>query len=162
MRRQNSMNNNQGLKQQLIKEDPIELPMDDMFFDKLHDKIMADVEKTEIKPAANKWTQPWVFLERKVRYYRPSNNNRTLHLVKFGFLGFSLALGLAMAVMSLNLFNLSSQNQMANNSQMILDQALANPQDWVEMAASMQNDTDFYADIVNERLTVLQGAGIQL
>lgn len=157
------MKENQGLKEQLKREDPIELPMDDMFFDKLHDKIMADVAKTEVKPAVSKWAKPWVFLERQARYYRPENNRRTLHLVKMGLVGISLTLGLGLATMSLKLFDMSAQNQMAaNNRQMIIEQALENPQDWVEMAASVQNDSDFYAEVLNERLSSNQGVDLQL
>ncbi|WP_409478088.1 hypothetical protein [Pseudobdellovibrio sp. HCB154] len=157
------MKENQGLREQLKREDPIELPMDEMFFDKLHDKIMADVAKTEIKPATSKWAKPWVFLEQQVRYYRPSNNVRTLHVVKMGVVGISLTLGLGLATMSLKLFDMSSQNQMAaNNRQLIIEQALENPQDWVEMAASVQNDSDFYAEVLNERLSSNQGVDLQL
>ena len=157
------MKENQGLREQLKREDPIELPMDEMFFDKLHDKIMADVAKTEIKPTTSKWAKPWVFLEQQARYYRPSNNMRTLHLVKMGLVGISLTLGLGLATMSLKLFDMSSQNQMAaNNRQLIIEQAYENPQDWVEMAASVQNDSDFYADVLNERLSSNQGVDLQL
>ncbi len=53
------------LMQQLLKkEDPVELPMDDLFFEKMHNNIMQAVEKTEIK-AEPKWTQAKVFLEPK-------------------------------------------------------------------------------------------------
>lgn len=162
MRRQNNMKPNQGLREQLRREDPIELPMDDMFFDKLHDKIMADVAKTEIKPASSRLSKSWEFLERQAHYYRPSNNVRTLHVVKMGLVGVSLTLGLGLATMSLKLFDMSSQNQIASNRQIIIEQALENPQDWVEMAASVQNDSDFYADVMNERLSASQGADLQL
>lgn len=156
------MKENQGLREQLRREDPIELPMDEMFFDKLHDKIMADVAKTEIKPATSRLSKSWEFLERQAHYYRPSNNVRTLQVVKMGLVGVSLTLGLGLATMSLKLFDMSSQNQIASNRQIIIEQALENPQDWVEMAASVQNDSDFYADVVNERLSVSQGADLQL
>jgi len=156
------MEPNQGLREQLRREDPIELPMDDMFFDKLHDKIMADVAKTEIKPTASRLSKSWEFLERQAHYYRPSNNVRTLNLVKMGLVGVSLTLGLGLATMSLKLFDMSSQNQIASNRQIIIEQALENPQDWVEMAASVQNDSDFYADVMNERLSASQGADLQL
>lgn len=156
------MEPNQGLRKQLRREDPIELPMDDMFFDKLHDKIMADVAKTEIKPASSRLSKSWEFLERQAHYYRPSNNVRTLHVVKMGLVGVSLTLGLGLATMSLKLFDMSSQNQIASNRQIIIEQALENPQDWVEMAASVQNDSDFYAEVMNERLSASQGADLQL
>jgi hypothetical protein len=156
------MEPNQGLREQLRREDPIELPMDDMFFDKLHDKIMADVAKTEIKPASSRLSKSWEFLERQAHYYRPSNNVRTLHVVKMGLVGVSLTLGLGLATMSLKLFDMSSQNQIASNRQIIIEQALENPQDWVEMAASVQNDSDFYAEVMNERLSASQGVDLQL
>ena len=57
------------LVKKLKAEDSIELPMDEMFFENMHDKIMSAVEKTNIKPL-NKWTKTWVFLEQKT--LRPS------------------------------------------------------------------------------------------
>ena len=156
------MKPNQGLKKQLRREDSLELPMDDLFFDKLHDKIMADVAQTEIKPAASRWVKPWVYLERKAHYYRPSNNVRTLQVVKVGVIGISLTLGLGLVIMNLKLFTMSLQNQVASNRQIIIEQALENPQDWVDMAAAVQNDSDFYADVMNERLSSSQGTDLQL
>lgn len=52
------------LVKKLKAEDSIELPMDEKFFENLHNKIMSSVEMTEIKPL-NKWTKTWVFLEQK-------------------------------------------------------------------------------------------------
>ena len=52
------------LVRKLKAEDRIELPMDETFFDNLHNKIMLSVEKADIKPLS-KWTKTWVFLERK-------------------------------------------------------------------------------------------------
>lgn len=155
------MKANQGLKEQLKREDPVELPMDDMFFDRLHDKIMAEVEKTEVKPTS-RWSKTWEFLECKARYYRPSNNVRTLHVVKMGLVGVSLTLGLGLATASLKLFDMTSQGQLVSHRQVILEQALENPQDWVEMAASVQNDSDFYAEVINERLSSSQESDLQL
>ncbi len=53
------------LMQQLLrKEDTVELPMDDLFFEKMHDNIMQAVEKIDIKTEL-KWNQAKVFLEPK-------------------------------------------------------------------------------------------------
>ena len=62
------MKNTNSMKEVLLirklkTEDPVELPMDDIFFDQLHDKIMMAVEKTEVKQVS-KWQRTWVFLER--------------------------------------------------------------------------------------------------
>ena len=53
------------IKQRLKKEDPVELPMEDKFFEHLHDKIMQAVNKTEIKSPV-KWSKAKIFLERKM------------------------------------------------------------------------------------------------
>ncbi|OFZ30412.1 MAG: hypothetical protein A2622_08365 [Bdellovibrionales bacterium RIFCSPHIGHO2_01_FULL_40_29] len=53
------------IKEKLKKEDPVELPMDDLFFDQLHDKIMSAVEKTEMR-SQTKWSKARVFLERRL------------------------------------------------------------------------------------------------
>lgn len=58
------------LKLKLKKEDPVELPMDDQFFETLHDRIMSAVDATEIKPQS-KWSKTRIFLERKAPGYRP-------------------------------------------------------------------------------------------
>ena len=51
------------IKQKLKKEDPVELHMDDYFFELMHNKIMQAVDKMEIKPS--KWSKSKIFLERK-------------------------------------------------------------------------------------------------
>ena len=60
------------IKQKLKKEDPVELPMDDSFFEKMHNNIMQAVEKIEIK-SQTKWSKSRIFLERKVLNHRASN-----------------------------------------------------------------------------------------
>lgn len=52
------------IKQRLKKEDPVELPMDDCFFELMHNKIMQAVDKIEMKPQA-KWSKSKIFLERQ-------------------------------------------------------------------------------------------------
>lgn len=52
------------IKQKLKKEDPIELPMNENFYEELHNSIMQSVERTEIKQL-NRWAKTWVFLEPK-------------------------------------------------------------------------------------------------
>jgi hypothetical protein len=63
------MRNTDSIKDMMIvkklrADDPIELPMDESFFDKLHGNIMQAVAKTEVKPLS-KWDKAWVFLEQK-------------------------------------------------------------------------------------------------
>lgn len=79
------------LKLKLKKEDPIELPMDDQFFEDMHNKIMAAVEATEIKPQS-KWSKARVFLERKTSV----SKHMSKKIFKSGISGWvtSISLGL--------------------------------------------------------------------
>lgn len=67
------------LVKKLKAEDSIELPMDESFFENMHNNIMLSVVKTEVKPL-NKWTKTWVFLERKTLIPRA----KIKKVIKFG------------------------------------------------------------------------------
>lgn len=60
--------------QTLKDHDPVELPMDDMFFNQLHGRIMKEVDKTDIKEA-HRLSKTWVFLENTAKAQR-SNPRR--------------------------------------------------------------------------------------
>lgn len=51
------------LKQKMKKDDPVVLPMNEIFYQNMHDRIMNAVENIEIKKQP-KWSKTWVFLER--------------------------------------------------------------------------------------------------
>jgi hypothetical protein len=53
----------------LKKEDQYELPMDDLLFDQLHDRIMQAVDKLETHQQT-KWSKTRIFLESKARIFR--------------------------------------------------------------------------------------------
>lgn len=55
--------------QTLKEHDPVELPMDDMFFNQLHSRIMKEVDKTDVKQL-NRWGKTWVFLESTAKAQR--------------------------------------------------------------------------------------------
>ena len=59
------------LKLKLKKEDPVELPMDDQFYEKMHNKIMSAIDATEVKPSS-KWNKGRIFLEPKATGSRPN------------------------------------------------------------------------------------------
>lgn len=61
------------IHQRLKKEDQFELPMDDTFFDQLHDKIMKAIDDTEVEKM-NRWDRAKVFLESKSRLYRSTKD----------------------------------------------------------------------------------------
>lgn len=129
----------------LKKEDPVELPMDEMFFEKLHDKIMQSVEKTEIKPL-NKWSKTWVFLERKAKSHRA----KIKKAVKLSLVATTLALGALLFNLSANYVNQAALAKIEINKTSILSVAQTSPVEWAELIVNYQNENDFYADILSQ------------
>jgi hypothetical protein len=134
------------LVKKMRAEDPVELPMDDAFFDKLHDKIMSGVEKTEIKPQS-KWSKTWVFLERSTLNQR----SKLKKAVKLSVFAFSLLMGVSLMNDTLNSIQNRSFASADLNTSVILDEAQKHPLEWQQMVANYQNENDFYADILSGR-----------
>jgi len=134
------------LIKKLKAEDKFELPMDEMFFEDLHNKIMMSIEKTEIKPA-NKWTKTWVFLEKKTMNHRAKMKK----VVKLGITATTLTLGLSLLNYSLNLSKQVAYESNEINKSSILSEAQKNPAAWSELVVNYQNENDFYADVLSQR-----------
>lgn len=134
------------LVKKMRAEDPVELPMDDAFFDKLHDKIMSGVAKTEIKPAS-KWSKTWVFLERGAKL----QSSRLKKVVKLSVVTFSLLLGVSVLNAGVQNYQNGTYAGMDLNKSVILDEAQRNPLEWQQMVVNYQNENDFYADILSQR-----------
>lgn len=83
------------LKLKLKKEDPVELPMDDQFFENMHDKIMQAVEVAEIKPHS-KWNKATIFLERKTL----ASKVMAKKILKSGLTGWVTSIGLGLIGMT--------------------------------------------------------------
>ena len=136
------------LIKKLKKEDPIELPMDDQFFDKMHDRIMFAVEKTEVKPLS-KWAKTWVFLERKTGKHVA----KARKAAKLGLAAVTLALTVSLLSASLKVYEQSQYAHNDMNKSVILDEAQKNPVEWSELVANYQNESDFYAEVLSQRGT---------
>lgn len=158
------------LEKQLKQSENIELPMDEAFFDRLHDQIMAEVEKTEIKPTT-RWSKTREFLERAVTHYRPSHYPRAAKSVKLALTGVVLTLGLGLELASFSIMSstqkLQQQKQaelvqLEKQAQLVAEQALEKPEEWVEMAVQGSNAQDFYADVLAEKLTSEQLKDLKL
>jgi hypothetical protein len=134
------------LIKKLKAEDHIELPMDEMFFEDLHNKIMMSVEKTEIKPAS-KWTKTWVFLEQKTINQRAKMKKA----VKLGITATTLTLGVSLLNYSLNLSKQIGYASAEVNKTSILSEAQKNPSEWSELVVNYQSENDFYADVLSQR-----------
>jgi hypothetical protein len=132
----------------LKKEDPIELPMDEMFFEKMHQQIMQAVDKTEIKQQT-KWSKTKVFLETKGRKYLPDNGK----VLKTVFMMFVASLTLGLGGLSAGLFKKTHDLQVASlNQKKILIEAVRAPDAWNDLAAMSQNDSDLYQEILNQKI----------
>lgn len=83
------------LKLKLRKEDPVELPMDDQFFENMHNKIMQAVDATEIKPGT-KWNKATIFLERKTLVSKTFAKK----IFKSGITGWVTSIGLGLIGMT--------------------------------------------------------------
>ena len=127
-------------------EDAVELPMDDAFFDKLHNKIMSAVDKTEVKPQS-KWSKTWVFLERSTVNPR----SKLKKAVKLSITAFSLFVGVSLLNATLSQYQISAYAVEDVNKSSILNEAQKNPLEWQQLVATYQNENDFYADILSQR-----------
>ncbi len=134
------------LVRKMRSEDPIELPMDDLFFDKLHQNIMTAVDKTEIKHV-KKWQKTWVFLERGAEPYRA----KARKAVKLGLAAVTFSLGLSLLSASINLLQQAEIARLEINKKTILTEAEKNPLAWSELIANYQSENDFYADILSQK-----------
>jgi hypothetical protein len=144
-RLKDSMNETR-LEKKLKKQDQLELPMDEKFFESLHDRIMSSIEKTEVKPLS-RWAQTWVFLETKAKPHRALFKK----VVKTSFVGVTFSLALGLADLSEHLYEAVYASQKDSNQLRIVQEAEQNPTGWSDLIVSYQNENDFYADVLSQR-----------
>ena len=102
--------NEKHLADKLKSEDPVELPMNDLFFDELHDKIMAKVNESEIQTVSKK-DELKTALRNKWNFIKPENNLVVLKLIKMSLTIFVIATSSLMAYKSYQLLNESQYFQ---------------------------------------------------
>lgn len=127
-------------------EDAIELPMDEQFFDNLHKKIMASVEKTEIKPV-KKWEKNWVFLEKKTINQR----DKLKKAIKVAITATAIALSAGVLNYGWDIGVKTAYAKSNQNTTSIIAEAKKNPVEWSELVINYQNENDFYADVLSQR-----------
>lgn len=135
-----------NLKKKLRQEDPVELPMDEKFYDNLHDKIMSSIQKTEVKPLG-RIAKTWIFLETKAKPHRALARK----VIKAGFIGATLTVALGLAGMSAKMYRDVYVAQNASNQIRIVQEARQNPTEWTELVVSYQDADDFYADVLSQK-----------
>ena len=134
------------IKQTLKKEDYLELPMDDSFYEKMHDQIMQAVEKSEMKTEP-KWLKAKVFLEQKSQPYRAVYKKA----VKVAVVSLVTAIAVGFLGASQRLYVTIEANRNLSNQSKIIQEAQRNPQQWAELAGSYQNENDFYAEVLSQK-----------
>lgn len=120
--------------------DELELPMNEDFFDRLHDKIMAEVEQTEIAPAPILMTPRNVLRAHWRGWLYPAGGIMSLFLFS-----------------SLLLSQVSKVNQsmqrvglLSDGHERIVAQALLSPEDLSQTLISTQSESDFFMDVASE------------
>ena len=125
--------------------DDIELPMDDAFYDRLHDKIMAKVEDTEIKklPA---WTH---FVARPKKYLKSHWK---------GWLGSGLSMAILVYLGSHISASVSSfipeshAYKVVQNERAFLNNALNSPEYFARTLINHQNHDDLLSDVASRQI----------
>jgi hypothetical protein len=132
------------LVRKMRADDPVELPMDDKFFDSLHDKIMCAVEKTEIKPVS-KWDKTWIFLDQKTAW-----RSKARKAVKLSIAAVTMTVGVSLLSLSLNFYQQAQYVREDLNKKSIIEAAEKNPAAWSELM-TYQNENDFYSEVLSQR-----------
>lgn len=128
---------NNEIKRALMAEPATpELPTDEEFFNKLHDKIMAAVEKTEIKPVS-----PW---EKPKRLLRA---NWKSWVVSGGSLMMVLMASLQAPSVVRHFMNDSHTVQLVRNEDEFAHETLKSPDEFSGTLISYQNQDDFLVDV---------------
>lgn len=120
--------------------DELELPMNDDFFDRLHDKIMAEVEQTEIAPAPILMTPRNVLRAHWRGWLYPAGGMMSLFLFS------------ALVLSQVSKVNQSMQRVglLSDGHERIVAQALLSPEDLSQTLISTQSESDFFMDVASE------------
>ncbi|MEK2644371.1 hypothetical protein [Bdellovibrio sp. BCCA] len=124
----------------LKASDDLELPMSEDFFDRLHDKIMAEVEQTEIAPAPMLMTPRNVLRAHWRGWLYPAGGVMSLFLFS------------ALLLSQVSKVNQSMQRVglLSDGHERIVAQALLSPEDLSQTLISTQSESDFFMDVASE------------
>lgn len=133
------------LKRAEFYGEELPLPNDESYYEDLHDKIMASIEKTEIKPVPH-FQQKKDLLKRHWRFYVVMTMMLSITVLSFG-----LARGF-----STELFQNSHAIKSAQNEDQILEIVTASPDMLAKTVLSYKSEQDVLTDsiiISDENLT---------
>jgi hypothetical protein len=125
-----------------LKADPAvpEIPMDDAFYERLHDRIMAAVEHTEIEPrslAHILWDKPRRMIRGHWKAWVVSGTSMLMVLV---------ASVHTPAVLS-KFLDESHTVQVVRNEDQFIDETINSPEAFSDTLVSYQSEDDFFVDV---------------
>ncbi|WP_374001332.1 hypothetical protein [Bdellovibrio bacteriovorus] len=128
------------MRKGLKATDELELPMNEDFFDRLHDKIMAEVEQTEIAPAPLLMKPRNVLRAHWRGWLYPAGGMMSLFLFSALLLGQVSKVNQSMQRVGL----------LSDGHERIVAQALLSPEDLSQTLISTQSESDFFMDVARE------------
>lgn len=123
--------------------DDVELPMDEAFYERLHDKIMARVDETEIKRLPS-WT---TFIARPKNYLRSHWKGwlgSGMSMVAVGYVG------LQMTTLASSVIPESHTYKVVQNERAFLQNALGSPESFSNSLISHQSQGDFISEVAGQ------------
>nr|BFD58521.1 hypothetical protein CKG001_06280 [Bdellovibrio sp. CKG001]BFD61949.1 hypothetical protein BdHM001_06300 [Bdellovibrio sp. HM001]BFD65786.1 hypothetical protein HAGR004_08080 [Bdellovibrio sp. HAGR004] len=124
----------------LKSADDLELPMNDDFFDRLHDKIMAEVEQTVIQPTPVLMTPRNLLRSHWRGWLYPVSGVASL---------FVLASLLIPQVSKVNQ-TMTRAGLLSDGHERIVSEALLSPEEISQTLISTQSESDFFMDVARE------------
>lgn len=124
----------------LRAQDELELPMSEDFFDRLHDKIMAEVEQTDIAPPPMLMTPRNMLRAHWRGWLYPAGGMMSLFM--FTSLLLSQVSKVNQSMMRVGL--------LSDGRERIVAEALLSPEDLSQTLISTQSDSDFFMDVAGE------------
>lgn len=140
MDRMDHVNRLDKVRKGLKATDDLELPMNDEFFDRLHDKIMAEINTTEMAPAPVLMTPRNLLRSHWRGWLYPAGGVTSL-----------------LFLVSLLMPQVSKVNQsmqrvglLSDGHERIVAEALLSPEDLSQTLISTQSEADFFMDVARE------------
>lgn len=128
------------MRKGLKAHDETELPMNEDFFDRLHDKIMAEVEKVEIAPPPRLMTPRNLLRSHLKGWLYPTGGLMSLFLFSFMLMSQVSKVNQSMVRVGL----------LSDGHERIVAEALLSPDDLSQTLISTQSDSDFFMDVAGE------------
>lgn len=124
-----------AVKKAAFYGEELPLPNDESYYDDLHDKIMASIEKTEIKPVPH-FKKEKDLLKRHWRYYVVMTMMLTLTVMSFGIA----------KSFSFDLFQNSHAIKSAQNEDQIISIISTSPEMLSDTVLSYKSEQELFAD----------------